>query len=111
MRYALYRLLVQGYRRCQGSWATDIVLYGQRLFLREFYNGRPLWKVDGKVYSRLWGYSRLVDSMFGAFYWTERDGSTPLMSQSGDKVWDTESSWEPLEEQIMEAEEDLYGPD
>lgn len=111
LRYALYQLLVQGYRRCQGSRATDMTLYGQRPFLREFYNGRPLWKIDGKTYTKPWGHCRLVDPVFGAFYWTERDGSSPLLDQDGRKVWDTEWSWEIVESPAMEVEEDLYGMD
>ncbi|KAH6976633.1 hypothetical protein EDB80DRAFT_739934 [Ilyonectria destructans] len=115
LRYALYRLLVQGFRRCQGSRPMDVSLYAVRPSRREFYTGRPLWKLeDGKTYGSPWGHTRKVDPTHGAFFWTDTDGSTPLLDQNDDRVWDTKAFWESDQEQAEQADplagEDLYGP-
>ncbi|RTE81367.1 hypothetical protein BHE90_004158 [Fusarium euwallaceae] len=116
LRYALYRLLVQGFRRCQGLRALDVSLFGVRPSRREFYNGRPLWNLpDGLTHSRPWGHTRRVDPAYGAFYWADGDGPAPLLDQNGTQVWDTAAFWEPAEEHAQQdddsmAREDLYGP-
>src|SRR4051794_15674174 len=50
-RYALYRFLAQGFRRCQSYyWPTAIPTRVGGLLPepnREFFSGRPIWKVDG----------------------------------------------------------------
>lgn len=126
LRYAQYKLLVQGLRRCQGLHPTDATLYGQHPNYREFYNGRPVWKIDDKFYIKPWGYSRQIDLSYGFFYWVEADGTTPLVDKTGDKIWDTLAFWQPepaqagleamqtdqyvvIEEDAAGEEEGIYG--
>ncbi|KAI8710576.1 hypothetical protein NCS52_01557900 [Fusarium sp. LHS14.1] len=113
LRYALYRLLVQGFRRCQGLRALDVSLYSVRPSRRNFYNGQPAWKLeDGKSHVSPWGHTRKVDQTYGAFSWTDTDGSTPLLDQNGAPVWDTKAFWESGQGQTDTiVEEDIYGPD
>ncbi|KAH8656430.1 hypothetical protein BGZ61DRAFT_434371 [Ilyonectria robusta] len=115
LRYALYRLLVQGFRRCQGARPMEVSLYGIHPHVREFYNGQPLWKIDGKLHTQPGGHCRLVDPTCGAFFWTDSDGSTPLLDQDGNVARDTEEFWESSQQQTepdnnILAGEDLYGP-
>lgn len=52
LRYALYRLMVQGLRRCQASVANRPLTVGSLTeHRREFFNGRPIWKGDGQSYA------------------------------------------------------------
>lgn len=110
-RYALYRLLVQGLRRYQGLHPTDATLHGQRPHHREFYNGRPVWKLDNKFLIKPWGYCRQLDTSYGAFYWTEADGATPLLDRDGNKIWDTIAIWqpEPTQAEAMELDQHVVG--
>lgn len=74
-RWALYKLIVQGFRRCQGIGAPPLFeLGGIRPKFREFFSGVPLWP-DGAVLSRTHplGYRRLMDESIGAFYWAAED--------------------------------------
>ncbi|KAI8710955.1 hypothetical protein NCS52_01524400 [Fusarium sp. LHS14.1] len=117
LRHALYRFLVQGFRRCQGMRATKMSLYGVRPTLRLFYSGLPLWKLeDGNFYANPWGHERKLDASCGAFYWTDKDGRVPLLGGDNNWVWDTESFWQTLTQQsdgdsVPMVVEDLYGPD
>lgn len=43
-RIALYRLLVQGFRRIQGACAIPISLGGLQPLRRRFFNGQPVWE-------------------------------------------------------------------
>ncbi|KAK3317509.1 hypothetical protein B0T19DRAFT_405201 [Cercophora scortea] len=75
LRYALYRLLAQGWRRCQGmSAAGQLTVGGLREHTREFFSGRPIWNVDG-VHSgdHPGGYQRSVDATTGAVRWTHEE--------------------------------------
>lgn len=112
MRYALYRLLVQGFRRCQGEYALDVSLYQMRPSEREFYNGRPLWKIDGRLYTKPWDYHRLVDRTYGAFYWARPGDSNPVLDPNGNTLWDTEPFWVAQQHQTEQEDgEDLYSAD
>lgn len=73
--------------------ACDVALYGQVPRLRQFYNGRPLWKIDGKYHSQPWDHCRVIDPKFGAFYWAEVDGHTPVTNAQGLVLWDTAGFW------------------
>jgi len=101
LRSALYRLLAQGFRRCQAQWALWPTLYGIAPDRREFYNGRPLWKIDGRLKGKPWGHRRRIDTTYGAFYWTDTNGEDPLIDDgTGEKVWDTMNFWEPEQENM-----------
>ncbi|KAL6408646.1 hypothetical protein AUP68_07590 [Ilyonectria robusta] len=64
----------------------DVSLYGVHPSRREFYTGRPVWKLeDGKIYGSPWGHTRKVDPTHGAFFWTDTDGSTPLLDENGNQ--------------------------
>ncbi|KAK0707223.1 hypothetical protein B0T21DRAFT_387679 [Apiosordaria backusii] len=95
LRYALYRFLAQGFRRCQSYYwpAATPTQVGGLLSERnrEFFSGRPLWKVDGVSHSQHPdGFQRAIDTQYGAFYWTHSDQSLlPL----GEVVWDTRALW------------------
>lgn len=111
-RYALYRLLTQGFRRCQGEQGVDVAFNGQRAHSREFYNGKSIWRVDGKLHYSPWGYHRVVDPSYGAFFWANPGGSDPLLDASGNVVWDTVAFWSTEEQQVQQDnQEDIYSAD
>ncbi|KAK3938580.1 hypothetical protein QBC46DRAFT_365378 [Diplogelasinospora grovesii] len=90
VRYGLYRLLVQGFRKCQGLRSYEVSLGGIRPSFRQFYSGRPVWKVDGQNF-----------------------GNHP--QDGGNRVWDTPSFWDTaqLEQEGGQeghdlVEEDIY---
>ena len=91
IRWALYRLLVQGFWRCQGFWSFTPTLYNIPPDRREFYNGRPLWKIDGRLKVKPWGHCRRIDPAYGAFCWTDADSSEPIEDEAGNRDWDTPS--------------------
>ncbi|KAK5652623.1 hypothetical protein OQA88_10216 [Cercophora sp. LCS_1] len=96
LRYALYRLLVQGLRKCQGLRSTDVSLGGIRPFSRQFYSGRAVWEANGQNFGdHPQGYVRAIDTTWGAFFWTSN--GAPLLDNSGNKVWVTLSFWAPAE--------------
>ncbi|KAK3363937.1 hypothetical protein B0T25DRAFT_470175 [Lasiosphaeria hispida] len=70
-REALYRLLVQGLRRLQGNRAQQHPTLGSFTSqLRQFYNGRPVWMVDGQyITEHPEGYYRSVDVYTGMMKW------------------------------------------
>ncbi|KAH6622675.1 hypothetical protein F5144DRAFT_336230 [Chaetomium tenue] len=91
LRYALYRLLVQGFRRFQGMCAMPISVGGLTPLGRQFFNGLPVWKseVDGAevaVVDHPGGYQRSVDAESGAVKWTHPD-------DADDVVWETPALW------------------
>lgn len=94
LRYAFYRFLVQGFRRCQGVTALDVALDGFPPDVREWYNGRPLWHIDGEYHASPWGYYRKLDGYSGAFYWTDDDKDSQLLRENNLIAWDTEEFWE-----------------
>ncbi|PMB63737.1 hypothetical protein BM221_010479 [Beauveria bassiana] len=70
LRYAFYRLLVQGLRRCQGQLSPSIVtLNGQQSEFRNFYTGEPVWKIGDALHRHPWGMYRAVDPRDGSMYW------------------------------------------
>jgi hypothetical protein len=89
LRYALYRLMVQGLRRCQASVANQPLKVGSLTeHGREFFSGRPIWKLDGQsVGDHPEGYLRAVHAATGALYWNHE--------QAEDVVWETPGFWEP----------------
>lgn len=113
LRWALYRLLAQGLRRCQGRWSLTPTLYSVAPDRREFYNGRPLWRIDGFLKTKPWGHRRRIDPVYGAFYWTDAEGEEPLIDERGKKVWDTLKIWEPepadveMEQTEMAVEQEM----
>jgi hypothetical protein len=48
LRYSLYRLLVQGFRKCQGLRSLQVSLNRFRPSFRQFYSGSPVWMIDGQ---------------------------------------------------------------
>lgn len=87
LRYALYRLMVQGLRRCQAAAASIPLQVGSLTeHGREFFTGRPIWKVDGQSRgNHPEGYVRMVDATSGALYWA-------LEVLEG-TVWETGAFW------------------
>ncbi|KAK3933729.1 hypothetical protein QBC46DRAFT_401384 [Diplogelasinospora grovesii] len=75
LRYALYRLLAQGWRRCQGmSAAGQLTVGGLREHSREFFSGWPVWRVNGvNRGSHPGGYQRSVDAATGSLRWTHEE--------------------------------------
>jgi hypothetical protein len=75
LRYALYRLLAQGWRRCQGmSTAGQLAVGGLQEHSREFFSGRPVWRVDGiNTGSHPGGHQRSVDTATGSLRWIHGD--------------------------------------
>lgn len=93
-RYALYRFLAQGFRRCQSYyWPTAIPTRVGGLLPepnREFFSGRPIWKVDGVSHGQHpGGFQRAIYIEYGAFYWTHSDQSLLPV----EVLWDTQAFW------------------
>lgn len=112
LRYGLYRLLLQGFRRVQGMCSMGTALYGRAPYRREFYSGTPIWKMDdGSYTSTPWEHVRQLDSACGAFYWMDPDGK-PLETDDQEMVWDTMPFWSlggvEASPQEAEAQEAVY---
>lgn len=113
LRYCLYRLLVQGFRKCQGLRSYEVCLDGVRPSFRQFYSGRLVWNIHGQSPEyHPPGYARQIDNSCGAFYWAYN--GTPCLD-GGDKVWDTPRFWhlaQPYQESEQEGQgvvdEDVY---
>ncbi|KXX81133.1 hypothetical protein MMYC01_204082 [Madurella mycetomatis] len=88
LRYALYRLMVQGFRRCQAVAAAKPLSVGTLTeHGREFFTGRPIWRVGGQSsINHPEGYLRSVDGATGGLYWGH-----PMVE---DTVWETGGLWE-----------------
>jgi hypothetical protein len=88
LRYALYRLLVQGLRRCQGSAAPRLTVGTMTEYRREFFTGRPVWRHEGQSsLEHPEGYVRQIDPDTGALFW-----GNPLVQE--ESVWETAPLWE-----------------
>ena len=91
LRYALYRLLVQGFRRFQGLCALPISIGGLAPIGRQLFDGLPVWRseVDGAevaVFDHPGGYQRSVDAESGAVKWTHPENAADI-------VWETPALW------------------
>jgi hypothetical protein len=76
LRSALYRLIVQGFRRCQGVYFAigDTTLFGYSPAYRRFFSGEPVWEIDnGKGTTKPWGYYRVTDAATGAMFWVDEN--------------------------------------
>ena len=92
LRHALYRFLAQGFRRCQGMCANEVTINETPPSLRQFYNGQPLWNIDGDYHAEPWGYRRVIDPSCGAFHWTKPYSDGPLLP-NGSRVYETAGFW------------------
>jgi hypothetical protein len=87
LRYALYRLISQGWRRCQTEIqpSFDFTVGGLQPHSRNFFNGEPIWQYQGSLYiAHPFGYERLTNGETGALMWTHRD-------YEGE--WETDAFW------------------
>ncbi|KAF5252257.1 hypothetical protein FANTH_2813 [Fusarium anthophilum] len=83
--YGLYRLLAQGWRRCQGEFASPFTVGGFVPCSREFYTGLPIWEINGgRQNSHPTGYQRAVHNENGALIWTHNVNPTE---------WETGAFW------------------
>ncbi|KAK1750540.1 hypothetical protein QBC47DRAFT_118717 [Echria macrotheca] len=97
LRYAFYRFLAQGFRRCQGvhfryhpiPHEVGKLLPDPEL---EYFSGRLVWKVKGVEYDEHpIQFRREIDTTCGAFYWThEAQSFLPV----GSVLWDTMPLWD-----------------
>lgn len=103
LRYAVYRLLLQGYRRCQSSWSVPVSLGGMIPHSHEFFSGRPIWKLpSGRLQlNHPGGYNRAVDASSGAFFFG--DGADPARDDHGNVAWHTEPFWTLSAQQAQTA--------
>ena len=87
-RRALYRVLVQGFRRCQAVAAVNPLRVGSLTeHGREFFTGRPIWRTGGvSSTDHPEGYVRSVDGATGAVYWSHP-------AEEGVE-WETTAFWE-----------------
>ncbi|KXX77148.1 hypothetical protein MMYC01_207562 [Madurella mycetomatis] len=87
LRFALYMLLAQGFRRFQGMCAVPLTVGGLTPRLRQFFNGRPVWRVNGaNLVEHPGGYQRSVDPDSGAVKWTH--------DEDPEAVWETLALWD-----------------
>jgi hypothetical protein len=78
--------MAQGFRRFQGMRALPITVGGLTPRSRRFFNGVPVWRLNGiDQDEHPGGYVRSVDGTSGAVKWTH--------SESGDLVWETAAFW------------------
>lgn len=78
--------MVQGLRRCQATAARPLTVGSLTEHRREFYTGRPLWRVSDAVsVEHPEGYVRFVDADTGALGWAHA---------GGDIVLETDGFWE-----------------
>ena len=92
LRYALYRLLVQGWRRCQGSMAGQLTVGGLTTNSWQFYSGRPTWKVNGvKQVDHPSGYQRSVDVATGSMMWKPEGSELPAVVETW-PVWGSQTN-------------------
>ncbi|KAM0436743.1 hypothetical protein ACHAPT_002454 [Fusarium lateritium] len=75
LRYALYRLLAQGWRRYQAEFAgPTFTVGGLAPRSREFFTGQPIWGVEGDAFrAHPGGYQRSVGAATGALIWTHKE--------------------------------------
>ena len=86
LRYALYRLMVQGFRRCQARASEGLVVAGLAEHGREFFTGKPIWKFDGKSQlNHPGGYIRAIDESNGALKWVHEEDP--------EVTWETGEFW------------------
>lgn len=56
------------------SAAGQLTVGGLREYSREFFSGRPVWRVNGVSFSaHPGGYQRSVDSATGSLIWTHEE--------------------------------------
>ncbi|RSL61279.1 hypothetical protein CEP54_006328 [Fusarium duplospermum] len=84
LRYALYRLLAQGWRRYQAEFSTpSFTVGGLTPCSREFFTGRPIWEGEGGSFpAHPGGYRRSVDAATGALMWTHQESPTKMETGS-----------------------------
>ena len=93
LRYALYKLLVQGFRRCQNLVPLPVPAGGLQPEMRQYFSGKPMWKLPGGIYPyHPDGYDRQVDTAYGNFFWT-KDG-VEVVDETGRRIWDTAACWQ-----------------
>ncbi|OAA64474.1 hypothetical protein SPI_03121 [Niveomyces insectorum RCEF 264] len=92
LRYALYRLLAQGFRRCQGLHRVSPVFDGQLADGVVLYSGMPYWRIGNNFTVAPAGYTRMVDLQSGACYWVDENGNA-MSLEDGERVWDTLAFW------------------
>lgn len=93
LRYALYRLIVQGFRRFQGMRRFNTPLHNSYSSQLTFFSGKPQWvDMTGHHTSYPFNYKRKVDSASGALYWVDEDGND-VVDLDGNRVWDTDAFW------------------
>ncbi|RSL99753.1 hypothetical protein CEP52_009560 [Fusarium oligoseptatum] len=84
LRYALYRLLAQGWRRYQAEFSTpSFTIGGLTPCSREFFTGRPIWEGEGGCFpTHPGGYQRSVDAATRALMWTHEESPTKMETGS-----------------------------
>ncbi|KAJ3528748.1 hypothetical protein NM208_g10064 [Fusarium decemcellulare] len=85
LRYALYRILVQGWRRCQASASPLASIGGLAPEFREFYSGLPIWR-EGQTRQRSHprGFQRSIDATNGSVFWSHPQYAVE---------WETRAFW------------------
>ncbi|KIH89746.1 hypothetical protein SPBR_08993 [Sporothrix brasiliensis 5110] len=93
IRYAFYRLLVQGFRRVQGMRRFNTPINNTLAESCTFFSGKPHWRqADGTSTSSPFGCTRKVDPVTGGVYWVDQSGEE-LVDDNGDRLWDTGPFW------------------
>lgn len=90
LRMAFYRLLSQGWRRCQAELADPFTVGGLAPHSREFFNGLLVWKHEGrKIRAHPLGFQRSVHAATGALMW--------IQENRDEAEWETGAFWEEVE--------------
>ncbi|KJR81584.1 uncharacterized protein SPSK_00843 [Sporothrix schenckii 1099-18] len=93
IRYAFYRLLVQGFRRVQGMRRFNTPINNTLAESCTFFSGKPHWRLaDGTSTSSPFGCTRKVDPVTGGVYWLDQSGEE-LVDDNGNRLWDTGPFW------------------
>ncbi|RGP77279.1 mycothiol acetyltransferase [Fusarium longipes] len=89
LRVALYRLLMQGWRRVQGNSAPLQMIGGRMPHSREWYSGSPLWEGErGLQRQHPGGFTRQCEPQTGKLFWRNGQG---LKSNETGHLWSTPS--------------------
>lgn len=100
LRYALYRFLVQGFRRCQALCADGKLSLDGVTPKFQYFSGQPEWKINGGYRDDPpSGWVRRVNANYGKIYYMKD-------TDPGTIIWETQGQFWNFEE--AQAQQQQY---